>query len=281
MRAQYPFRISIGFATVTLLLSGACSTTVPLPQKPDLPVVPDYVKVPHPAGFDLADLKLIFFSPLAPKAVLGEFADTCDEDYKKLSEMTKIPDERRKAAEELVTTDPERMHWCFYTKISKLQEVLQGDTTWSTRQKKVLETFEFLSPIGKAYMEVYHDSRYLRWATQYYSKISEWVFFRKVVPTAENTVFAVANARNSLEPWVAVSQEKIENSVFAKYGITMAPTIAGSGGVDPTAPPTITQDMAGTDEQKKVDEAARVPASADDGANPDLPPAVTKPENKK
>ena len=259
MRNQYPRRFSIGFVTATLLVSSACSTTVNLPEKSTLPEVPDYVKVPHPAGFDLADLKAIFYSPLAPKGALGEFADTCDEEFKKLSDATRVPDERRKGAEELVPTDPERMHWCFYAKISRLQEVLQGDTTWGTRQKRVLEAFSFISPVAKAYLDVYHDSRYLRWATQYYSKISEWVFFKKVVPTPGSTVANVNNSRTALEPWVAVDQSKTDHSIFAKYGITLAPTIAGSGGVNPTAAPAINQTVA--EEIPQKDTSSRVPAS--------------------
>src|SRR5690606_23515181 len=139
-----------------------------------IPEVPEYVKVPHPTAFDLTSLRAIFSSPLAPQNVTTAFTDKCDLEYRKLLEASNSKEERQKGAIELVSSDPERMHWCFYGKISKLQETLQTDTTWGQRQKEVLKTFMFLSPIANAFLAAYHDSRYLRWATQYYGKISEW-----------------------------------------------------------------------------------------------------------
>ncbi len=227
--------IPLGLAVA--LLSSSCTTTVVLPEKIALPEVPEYVKVPHPAGFDLADLKAIFYSPLAPKAVLGEFADTCDDDFRKLAKVTNVPAEKKKGAVELVTQDPQKMHWCFYSKIARLQDTIQGDTTWGVRQKKVLEAFEFISPIANAYLTIYHDSRYLRWATQYYSKISEWVFYKKVVPSPEGSLAQIQNARTDLEPWIPLSAKKAEpDSVFEKYGLSLEPTIAGSGEVKGVSP---------------------------------------------
>ena len=218
--------LGLTFFVILVALGGCSSATVV--ETPNLPVVPEYVKVPHPAGFDLADLRAIFVSPLAPRAVLGEFADSCDEEFQKLLLITSSKEEIKKGALELVTEDPERMHWCFYSKISRLQDILQSDSTWSVRQKKVLESFQFLSPIANAFLDSFHDSRYLRWATQYYSRVSEWVFFKKLVPTAENTLLLTDGTRE-LEPWIPVQKEGAKPvSVFAKYGITFAPTVAGA-----------------------------------------------------
>ena len=206
----------------------ACTTTTIVEEKAPLPIVPEYVKIPHPAGFDLADLRAILVSPLAPKDMATTFKDTCDETFKALSASTESSDERKKGATELVTNDPEHLHWCFYAKISKLEEVLQGDTTWSERQKQVLDSFAFLSPIANAFLTVYHDSRYLRWATSYYSKISEWVFFKKLAPTAENTLL-LTNGSRELEPWIAVQRDESKtDSVFGKYGISLMPSVAGA-----------------------------------------------------
>ena len=218
------------FGFASLLALSACSTTAVVEEKDALPVVPSYVKVPHPAGFDLADLKAIFLSPLAPRGALGEFADTCDDEFKKLLIMTPNREDIKKAALELVTQDPERMHWCFYSKISRLQDTLQTDATWSVRQKRVLESFEFLSPIANAFLDSFHDSRYFRWAAQYYSRISEWVFFKKLQPTAENTLLLTDRSRSDLEPWVQVQDpsQKRSQSVFAKYGISFQPSVAGA-----------------------------------------------------
>lgn len=232
--------------TVTAVagLAGCSSTTV-VQDKPVIPEVPEYVKVPHPISFELASLRAIFYSPMAPQDIQGEFSQTCDSEFQKLAELSNSLEERQKAAVELVSGDPERMHWCFYGKISKLQETLQGDTTWGERQKKVFQTFTYLSPIANAFLEVYHDSRYLRWATQYYSKISEWVFFRKVTPGPETTLSIIGSAgQSNLEPWVPIDTKiSKKDSVFSKYGISLAPTVAS--GVNP------------------LDHAERVPASVE------------------
>jgi hypothetical protein len=220
-------RFKIAFM-LSIAASG-CSTTQIVEEKVPLPIVPEYVRVPHPAGFDLADLRAILVSPLAPPDISGVFADTCDVEFKKLTSVTIQKEEREKGALELVTADPERMHWCFYSKISKLQEVLQSDSTWTERQKKVLEAFEFLSPIANAFLTTYHDSRYLRWAAQYYSKVSEWVFFKKLAPTPESSLMFTTGARPELEPWVNIQREESRpNSVFTKYGISFQPSVAGA-----------------------------------------------------
>jgi hypothetical protein len=222
------FRFQLAFV-VLVLVSGCTSAPQVVEVKPVLPAIPAYVKVPHPAGFDLADLRAMLVSPLAPKAVLGEFADTCDEEFKKLTEATPQKEERKKGAEELVTSDPERMHWCFYAKISRLQDVLQSDSTWSLRQKKVIESFEFLTPIANAFLATYHDSRYLRWAAQYYSKVSEWVFFKKLTPSPDSTLLYTTGEKPAAENWMSRQREESEpTSVFAKYGISFQPTVAGA-----------------------------------------------------
>jgi hypothetical protein len=211
-----------------LVTSIGCSSTTVVEDRPAIPEVPEYVKVPHPVNFELASLRAIFYSPLAPQDVQGEFSKTCDQEFQKLAAASNSLEERQKAATELVSGDPERMHWCFYGKVSHLQETLQSDSTWSQRQKKVFETFVFISPLANSFLEVYHDSRYLRWATQYYSKISEWVFFRKVTPGPDTTYSIIQGAATSnLEPWVPVDTKiSKKDSVFAKYGISLAPTVA-------------------------------------------------------
>lgn len=228
-----------------LTLVSACSSTTEVQENPVIPEVPEYVRVPHPVNFELASLRAIFYSPLAPQDIQGEFAQSCDQEFQKLAQLSNSLEERHKAAVELVSGDPERVHWCFYVKVSKLQDNLQSDTTWSQRQKKVFETFTFLSPVANAFLEVFHDSRYLRWATQYYSKISEWVFFRRVSPAPESTLAIIEGAASSnLEPWVPVDTKiSKRDSVFAKYGISLAPTVAS--GTNP------------------LDHAERVPASVE------------------
>ena len=240
----------LGIALSTLTVG--CST-VTVEEGTHLPEVPEYVKVPHPVGYEMVDLKAMLLSPLAPKGVLGEFADTCDDEYRKLSVTTVSKEDLKRGAEELVTKDPERLHWCFYAKLSRLQDIVTSDATWSVRQRKVLETYNFLSPVANAYVNIYQDSRYLRWASIYYSKISEWVFFKAVSPGPENTLMMVNTQKTDLEPWVPAKntgQAMASGSVFEKYGIELAP-----------------------DTKKKTNPVAEVAPGAVSEQNPDLPKA--------
>ena len=227
--ASMRFKLGIGISLSFILMASDCSSPQIKEELEPPMIIPEYVKVPHPAGFDLADLRAIFVNPLAPPEVTGAFSENCDESFKKLVLATQLKAERDLGANELVTKNPEQMHWCFYSKISKLQEVLQSDSTWTERQKRVLETFDFLAPIANAFLSTYHDSRYLRWAAQYYSRISEWVFFKKLAPSPESTVLFVNNGRPELESWVNVQREESKSkSVFSKYGISFEPTVAGA-----------------------------------------------------
>ncbi len=239
-----------------LTMATACSSTTIVQEKPTLPEVPEYVKVPHPSGFELSSLRSIFFSPLAPTDVHGEFVKTCDVEFMQLARISNSIEERTKAAEELVSTDPERMHWCFYAKISRLQETLQTDSTWTERQKQVFETYTFITPLANSFLNVYNDSRYLRWATQYYTKISEWVFYRKVIPSSETTERLLTGVNtDALDTWIPVENKKArEESVFAKYGISLIPSVAS--GANP------------------LDFTSRYPASVE--SKPDAPPSVSE-----
>jgi hypothetical protein len=226
----------IAWTISILLTASACSSTTIVTETPVLPEVPEYVKVPHPVTFELSSLKALFNHPLAPQDVLGDFSVNCDTEFQKLSQQTKNKEERLKAAEELVSIDPERMHWCFYSKISSLQDTLQSEITWSDRQKKVFDTFEYLSPIANGFQSIYHDSRYLRWAGQYYAKISEWVFFRKVQPIEQGTSELVNGSNpNNLEPWIQTGKQKdLGNSVFKKYGVSLLPGSGSTNVLDPS-----------------------------------------------
>jgi hypothetical protein len=251
------------FALIAFLgFSTACSSTHVVEEKAPLPLIPEYVKVPHPAGFDLADLRAILVNPLAPPAVLGEFADICDEEFTKLTGLTTQKEERDRGAIELVKQDPERMHWCFYAKISRLQDTLQTDTTWTQRQKKIIETFEFLSPIAGAFLSTYHDSRYLRWAAQYYSKVSEWVFFKKLQPSPESSLMLTIGTRSESEPWISVQRDASKAaSVFTKYGISLLPSVAG--GVSPLEPQGRSPASVESEHAKKPVKKASKPADAE------------------
>lgn len=264
---------SLTILAMTVSTLSACSSTTEIHENPTIPEVPEYVKVPHPVNFELASLRAIFFNPLAPKDVQAEFSENCDQDFQKLAEASNSLQERKDAAIEMVSVDPERMHWCFYAKISKLQDTLQSDTTWNQRQKKVLRTFVFLSPLANAFLEVYHDSRYLRWATQYYSKISEWVFFRKVTPSPDSSLAVISGANDGrLEPWIPVeSKVSKRDSVFSKYGISLQPTIASG-----TNPLDYTERMPASEEP-----VTAAPVTATETAKAELKPIQVEPQVEK
>lgn len=260
--------------TVAVVGLSRCSTTHIDSKGDGLPVVPDYVQVPHPAGFEQADLNAIFYSPKAPKDATTSFAEHCDDEFRKLLKETKSKDEIQHGADELVRYDAERTHWCFYAKIAKLQDYLHTDSYWSQRQKVVLDAFEYLNPIANAFLSQYHDTRYLTWAAQYYRRIAEWVFYRHVDPTPDSTLQYVLAQRNNKDPWIqqpSPLQAQAENSssVFSKYGITMAPTIAGGRApVDPPvemSPTNIAPVRAPASAQKTNTTDSPVPAS------PELP----------
>ena len=238
-------------AGLLTVLTASCASTQVVRAPAALPELPKYSRVPHPNGFDLADLKAIFFHPSAPTGAREAFSDTCDSDFRKLAGATPLRHERSSGALELVESMPEDLHWCFYAKILKLQEVLQSDSTWTERQNRILETYEFLTPVANAFHDHYHDSRYLRWASQYYSKVSEWVFFKKVVPTPENTLLLTAGTRTSIEPWVAPASGAKEPSVFSKYGLSLKPSVAGAPNPlesVPRAPASIATDPTSKDD---------------------------------
>lgn len=200
----------------------ACATVEEAPDKAVLPEVPDYVKVPHPVGFEMAEIRALFENPLAPQDGLRSFTDSCDQEFQMLKRATSVKEDLRQGAQELVQLNAEKMHWCFYGKVERMQQQLKIEQTWSNRQKIVLDTYSFLTPVANAFIQVYHDSRYLRWATQYYSNISEWIFFRKVVPGPENTLALTMSASSDLESWTKQHTQQKKLSVFTRYGISMA-----------------------------------------------------------
>jgi hypothetical protein len=199
------------------------------PADEGVPILPQYTGIPHPAGYDLSDIRVIFEHPTAPKNFGNELALTCDEALAQLMQKTSVADEIQSGARELVSRDPEGMHWCFYSKVLKLNQTLQSQSSWKTREHEVLTTFKTLAPISNAFFSEFKDSRYLRWAATYYSKVSEWVFFRKVDPTPESTLLLTVGTRTSLEPAAdlhSAGRAPASSSIYDRYGISLQPVPA-------------------------------------------------------
>ncbi|MBI3534894.1 MAG: hypothetical protein HY072_05355 [Deltaproteobacteria bacterium] len=200
---------------LTLLFTVSCATKkIEAPLA--LPEPPQYTKVPHPEGLDLADLKAIFYDKQAPAL---NIIDNCDANYKKLTTATQSKEEIQKGVQELVSLDPASYHWCFYGKLLGLENQLKTQSYIEEKQKLVVETFAFLTPVAKAYYIWFHDSRYMRWAIDRYKKLSEFVFYRRLElgknPYFDATDLAVGSFSRFREP--ASEQPKL--GVLEKYGI--------------------------------------------------------------
>ncbi len=199
----------VGRNLIWILSLGACTTTELVPSLPPAP--PAYTQVPHPVGLDLSDLVALFTDPSAPKE--KEFLKNCDSDFIKLKGFAKAKDEEMQGTRELVKKDPVHYHWCFYGKLLRLEDDLKSDEYLDTKQKIVLETFQFLSSVAQGFGAEFHDSRYLRWSVVRYQKISELVFFRKLDLTPEGTSMLV-QASNPFALW---RKSEGLSSVLDKY----------------------------------------------------------------
>lgn len=237
MRVELSRLFAVGTLTAAWMLGlGGCSSPQVIAPLPTLPEVPKYVGVPHPAGLSLSDLRAIFLGAGAPSL---ESLKTCDAEYLSLKAKTEIPEELRQGARELVQLDPEKYHWCFYSKIIQLEDGLKGDDYLDNRQKSVIDTYLFLTPIARAFLSEYQDTRYWRWAIARYRQLSEILFYRKVEPTQEVNADLAVSSKNPMA-WMPKNNRE-PSSVLEKYGIVKSeassfPVVAPSPGASPAPP---------------------------------------------
>lgn len=218
-----------GWISIAWMFHG-CSTTTVEPQ-PMLPEGPSYLSVPHPQGFDLSEVELIFRDEQAPKA--DQLKD-CDKDYKEVKRVVTAPEDVERGIRELVEADPVRYHWCFYKQISEMMQRIEArESAIRDRQKAVLDTFEFLAPVAKAFRISFSDTRYQRYAVVRYRELSPWVFYRNVDMTPQATSDLLAGVA---QPFGALRAPAQQNgaSVLERYGIR--PSAAGSAGEGPMIP---------------------------------------------
>lgn len=218
-----------GMASAWLLGVGGCSTTELKPVPVPTLAAPDYIRVPHPAGFDLVDVRAIFATREAPAP---ETLKDCSADFLKLKSVVRTADELQRGTRELVKNDPVRFHWCFYGKLLELEASLKATDYLDVRQKSVLSTYEILVPVAKAYLKEYRDSRYLRWAIRHYRNLSQFVFFQKLDQTPQMTA-ELTEVNNPFGVW---REPASAGSVLEKYGIIQAVTPTPSPGIAPAAP---------------------------------------------
>lgn len=203
----------VSWAVIALtIFAASCSTTQvePLPQ---LPEPPKYVQVPHPEGLDHGDLMGIFAETGAPSPASLK---GCEVDHTKLRKSTVSREELAAGARELVKSDPEKYHWCFYGVIWNLEEQVKTLTYIDERQKAIIEAYLFLTPIAKAFNSEFQDSRYMRWAVTRYRRFSEYVFYRRLEPTPQmnSELVGTSNPFGSLR-----APASVERNVLQKYGI--------------------------------------------------------------
>ncbi|MFZ9596158.1 MAG: hypothetical protein ACO3A2_08785 [Bdellovibrionia bacterium] len=266
----------------------ACSTVEIIPAP--MPNPPVFTSVPHPAGSDLGDVAAIFTDEMAPRD--PDFFNQCDAKYRKLTELTKSRDEIHEGLRELVKQDPVHYHWCFYGKILDLEKSLKNESFVELRQKRILDTFEFLAPLGKVFSSEYHDSRYLRAAVVRYQKLSEWAFYRRLELTPVGTSQLVKSS-NPFGLW----RDTLDTiSVLEKYRLLAQPSdrlkedaaasLMGSEAVEPKPVPQASPvPSVASGAQKQTPEApiaapvvpvAQSPAPVIQAATPPVKPEVSK-----
>ncbi len=192
---------------------GGCTTTELTPLAPPAPFLPPYLKVAHPAGYDLGDLRAIFLEKDAPTP---DSLKDCDADFMKLRTLSVSVEEREVGAREIIKQDPVRTHWCFFSKLLEVEDTIVSPKSFiDERQKKVLDAYLFLVPISKAFMAEYKDSRYYRWTIRYYRRISESVFFKRVEISAPVTAELVEVTTPNGFP----KEERPSRTVLDRYGL--------------------------------------------------------------
>lgn len=182
---------SLFWLSVLMASLSACSS---LPRQQDSKEVDDEmaldaektseaeaVKIEHPQNFSMAALDKMFQK--ANVLPQSESLKTCDQDFRKALPLAKEKSKQLDLAKELIHLDPQHYHFCFYQQIKNLEE--SKIKNLEERQKMVIETYEFLAPIARAFLETYGDSRYLSWAVKEYQQINPVVFYRRVNESEE------------------------------------------------------------------------------------------------
>jgi hypothetical protein len=213
MKPKITQSIAVGLTLVGWIFGvSACTTAEKVAQVEPTLTVPDYVGSPHPEGYDLADLRAIFLKPQAPKP---EEVASCDAAVVKLRSLTQSDDEVGNGTRTLVKNEPVKYHWCFYWKILQLEEGLKASVFLDEKQKAVLDAYAFLTPVSRAYLSEFRDSRYLRWAVKHYRNLSALLFYRRLELTPQTTVELV----EASNPFTLLRSLEAPKPVLEKYGI--------------------------------------------------------------
>lgn len=268
---------AIAFTTTLawMLQMEGCSTSEV--HAPPIGIPPAYTQVPHPQGNSSSDIKALFLGNQAPDADV--ISKDCDKDFRKLIGLTQSINERTEGIRELVKQDPVTYHWCFYGKMLTLETEVKKDTFIDEKQKIVLDGYEFLVPIAKAFSAQYHDTRYLRIALNRYKKLSEWLFYRRLDLTPEGTVELV-QPENPFGVW---RENEGGYAILDKYHLSKpaadpaAPANSTPASVAPVPLPTALETPSVALPQPLVKPSASQTVPQADGLQPP-PPENTPPE---
>jgi hypothetical protein len=217
--------------------SPGCSTTSTLvPLSPAKNVeLPAYAYLPHPGGYTSSDVRILFTDESAPKR---EALEKCDEDLRSLLSKIQSVEEQAIGVRELVSKNPAEYHWCFYSKVIELEDGLQKDEFVDEKQKRIVSAYEFLTPIARAFMQEFQDSRYMRWAIRDYRRLSDLYFYRKLELSPQMSSELV-DVEVPVQDGARSHASSLESrSVLEKYKIgTAAPEASfGSSQAPPPAP---------------------------------------------
>lgn len=207
----------LGAGGAWLGVAGCSSTSILSPHEPPKEVaVPAYAYLPHPAGHTTSDLISLFSEKGAPSR---ETMAKCEEDFRSLYSKVQSIEERTKGVQELISRNPAAYHWCFYSQIISLEEGLSQDEFVDQKQKRIMNTYEYLVPVARAFAKEFQDSRYLRWAIQDYRRLADLYFYRKLEMSPQMSSVLVDVAVPAEMRSAPVADESHPVSVLEKYKI--------------------------------------------------------------
>lgn len=178
---------------LTLFLSG-CATGGPSAEETDPSDIvdaqtraPEWTALPHPTSSAVGSIEQLLQDRVWTSIRPEGFEEKCDQAISELRTHASNEAEFKAGLKELINKHVTYYHYCFYEKLNALEIRLKTEDYIEDRQAVVLKTYRTLTPLARAFMENWRESRYLRVASERYQKLSPRVFFRKVEPSAETT----------------------------------------------------------------------------------------------
>ncbi len=252
-------------AAILLSLSSGCATSGPPVEAAEPPDIvdarnrtPEWTTLPHPNSSAVASIEQILQDRVWTSIRPEGFEEKCDQAIIELRTHSSNEAEFKIGLRELINKHTTYYHYCFYEKLDALEKRLKTEDYVEDRQATVLKTFRTLTPLARAFLDNWRESRYLRIASERYQKLSPRIFFRTVEPNAENTRELV-NLQGT--------QEQQDRLPDAPTSVVERLKVTEPAGL--TAVPTMELDL------ESSADPTRAPASSEPGPvmddHPDLP----------